>query len=202
MTSTAKTLVIIAHPNLQEQSRVHRRWKEELDRYPDEFDVRDLYALYPNNTLSKEDVVKEQEALASHDLIVFQFPIYWYSAPALLQSWLDSVYAFGWAYGGEKAKPGEPGRMLAEKHFAVAASAGDIAENYQAEGTVGFTPSEIIVPFRASANYVGATCEKDPYILFGTENNGLSDERLEKSALAYVAWLRQLRNNLSGKRIE
>lgn len=202
MTNTAKTLVIIAHPDLQNQSRVHRRWKEELDLYTDEFDVRDLYALYPNNVFSDEDIAKEQEALAAHDLIVFQFPIYWYHAPALLQNWFDNVYAFGWAYGGERANPGEPGRMLADKHFAVAVSAGDIKQNYQATGTVGFTPSEIIIPFRATANYVGATCEEEPFILFGTENNGLSDERLEESASAYITWLRTLRNNLSGQRIE
>lgn len=197
MANTAQTLVVIAHPNLQEKSRVHKRWKEELTRYSDEFDIRNLYALYPNMTLSQEDIRTEQEALAAHDLIVFQFPIYWYSAPALLQTWLDNVYAFGWAYGGEEAKPGEPGRMLAEKHFAVAASAGDIAENYQPGKTVGFRPSEIIIPFRATANYVGATCEKEPFILFGTENCGLSDERLEESATNYIAWLRDLRKRLS-----
>ena len=64
MTNTAKTLVIIAHPDLQNQSRVHRRWKEELALHADEFDVRDLYALYPDNTFSEEDISIEQEALA------------------------------------------------------------------------------------------------------------------------------------------
>ena len=191
MTTDPRTLVIVAHPDLSGMSRVNRRWAQELAAHPDEFVVRDLYALYPDGTLGERDVEVEQRALAAHDLVVFQFPVYWYSAPALLRTWTDEVYGFGWAYGGETAAPGEPGRMLAGKRFAVAMSAGDIESNYRREGTVGFSPSEIIIPFRATANYVGATCEAEPFALFGAEN-GLTDDALEASAAAYVAWLRAL----------
>ena len=191
MTTDPRTLVIVAHPDLSGMSRVNRRWAQELAAHPDEFVVRDLCALYPDGTLGERDVEVEQRALAAHDLVVFQFPVYWYSAPALLRTWTDEVYGFGWAYGGETAAPGEPGRMLAGKRFAVAMSAGDIELNYRPEGTVGFSPSEVIIPFRATANYVGATCEAEPFTLFGAEN-GLTDEELEASAVAYLAWLRAL----------
>ena len=187
----ASILVIIAHPDLAGASRVNRRWAAELAKHPDEFDVRDLYALYPDGTLGEAAVAAERSALEAHDTIVFQFPVYWYSAPALLRTWTDEVYGFGWAYGGEAAAPGEPGRKLASKKFAVAMCAGDIETNYRAEGTVGFMPSEVIVPFRATANYVGATCEPEPFMLLGTEN-GLTDEELEASAAAYIEWLRSL----------
>ena len=187
----ASTLVVIAHPDLTGSSRVNRRWAEELAKHPDEFDVRDLYALYPSGVLDEAGIAAERAALEAHDIIVFQFPVYWYSAPALLRTWTDEVYGFGWAYGGEDAAPGEPGRKLAGKKFAVAMCAGDIEANYCAEGTVGFTPSEVIVPFRATANYVGATCEPAPFCLFGNEN-GLGDEELAASAAAYLSWLRAL----------
>ncbi|MDN0070090.1 NAD(P)H-dependent oxidoreductase [Collinsella ihumii] len=187
----APILVIVAHPDLAGASRVHKRWVEELAKHPDEFEVRDLYALYPNGAMDDAGIAAERATLEAHGTVVFQFPVYWYSAPALLRTWTDEVYGFGWAYGGETAAPGEPGRALAGKHFAVAMSAGDIEANYCAEGTVGFTPSEVIVPFRATANYVGATCEPEPFALFGTEN-GLTDEELERSAAAYVSWLRGL----------
>ena len=191
MSADPRTLVIVAHPDLSGTSRVNRRWARELAAHPDEFVVRDLYALYPAGALSEGDVEAERAALAAHDTIVFQFPVYWYSAPALLRTWTDEVYGLGWAYGGEAAGPGEPGRMLAGKRFAVAMSAGDVEANYRREGTVGFTPSEVIVPFRATANYVGATCEAEPFVLFGTEGE-LSDDELEESAAAYLAWLRHL----------
>ena len=189
--SAPETLVIVAHPDLAGTSRVNRRWAEELAKHPDEFEVRDLYALYPEGSLDEDGISVERAALAAHDLIIFQFPVYWYSAPALLRTWTDEVYGFGWAYGGEKAAPGEPGRALANKRFAVAMCAGDIEANYCATGTVGFTPSEVIIPFRATANYVGATCEAEPFCLFGTEGD-LSDDQLEASAVAYVEWLRKL----------
>lgn len=81
--------------------------------------------------------------------------------------------------------------MLAGKRFAVAMSAGDVEANYRREGAVGFTPGEVIVPFRATANYVGATCAAEPFALFGTEG-GLTDDELEESAADYLAWLRGL----------
>lgn len=191
MSADPRTLVIVAHPDLSGTSRVNRRWARELAAHPDEFVVRDLYALYPAGTLGEGDVEAERAALATHDTIVFQFPVYWYSAPALLRTWTDEVYGLGWAYGGEAARPGEPGRMLAGKRFAVAMSAGDVEANYRRKGAVGFTPSEVIVPFRATANYVGATCAAEPFALFGTEG-GLTDDELEESAADYLAWLRGL----------
>ena len=191
MSADPRTLVIVAHPDLSGTSRVNRRWARELAARPDEFVVRDLYALYPAGTLGEGSVEAERAALAAHDTIVFQFPVYWYSTPALLRTWTDEVYGLGWAYGGEAARPGEPGRMLAGKRFAVAMSAGDVEANYRREGAVGFTPSEVIVPFRATANYVGATCAAEPFALFGTEG-GLTDDELEESAADYLAWLRGL----------
>ena len=42
---------------------------------------------------------EEQQRLADHDLIVLQFPLYWYTGPALLKEWLDLVWLQGFAYG-------------------------------------------------------------------------------------------------------
>lgn len=58
--------------------------------------VHDLYGTYPNFTI---DVEKEQQLLLELERIVFQFPMYWYSSPALLKQWEDDVLALGWAYG-------------------------------------------------------------------------------------------------------
>ena len=159
--SDPRVLVVVSHPNLAETSRVHKRWVSELAKHPDEFVVHDLYAEIPIEqhglvTLDAATTAAERELMLKHERIVYQFPVYWYSCPALLRTWMDSVYGFGWAYGGEQAAPGEPGRALAGKRFACAVSAGDIEANYCSRGTVGFTMDEVIIPFRAAANYVGA----------------------------------------------
>ncbi|GAL26611.1 NAD(P)H oxidoreductase YRKL [Vibrio variabilis] len=38
------------------------------------------------------------------DVIVLQFPFYWYSMPALLKKWMDDVFSFNFAYGPEGDK--------------------------------------------------------------------------------------------------
>lgn len=195
--SDPRTLVVIAHPDLVGTSRVHKRWAAELEKYPDEFVVHDLYAAIPHAALVSGELDAsttdaERALILKHERIVYQFPVYWYSSPALLRTWTDAVYGFGWAYGGEDALPGEPGRALAGKRFACAVSAGDIEENYRANGTVGFTMDEVIIPFRATANYVGSTCNPHAFAVYGTEKDRLSDERLEASTTAYLTWLRSL----------
>ena len=187
-----RTLVIATHPNLRGRSRVNRRWVEELERHPDEFVVHDLYAALPALSLDQKDVAREQALLAAHDLVVFQFPVYWYSCPALLRTWMDEVFSLGWAYGGEFAQPGEPGRMVAGKRFACAVSAGDVEEHYCAEGNVGFTMDQVLAPFWATANYLEASYEPHAFVLYGTEGD-ISDAELDASAKDYVAWLRALR---------
>lgn len=58
-----KTLVIIAHPNL-EGSRVNQRWTQELLRYPNDIAVHELYKAYPDWNI---DVPREQHLLEAVD---------------------------------------------------------------------------------------------------------------------------------------
>ena len=34
-----------------------------------------------------------------HDVVIFQFPLFWYSTPPILKQWQDIVLEYGWAYG-------------------------------------------------------------------------------------------------------
>ncbi|WP_189070352.1 NAD(P)H-dependent oxidoreductase [Deinococcus radiotolerans] len=46
------------------------------------------------------DVATEIEKVLRADLLVFSFPMWWFSLPALLKGWVDRVFAMGVAYGG------------------------------------------------------------------------------------------------------
>lgn len=46
------------------------------------------------------DVAAEIEKVRRADLLVFSFPMWWFSLPALLKGWVDRVFAMGVAYGG------------------------------------------------------------------------------------------------------
>ena len=46
-----------------------------------------------------DDVRAEQDKLDWADVLILQFPMWWYSMPAILKGWVDRVYAYGFAYG-------------------------------------------------------------------------------------------------------
>jgi NAD(P)H dehydrogenase (quinone) len=46
------------------------------------------------------DIREEQRRLVWCDLVIFQFPLWWFSVPAILKGWMDRVLAVGFAYGG------------------------------------------------------------------------------------------------------
>lgn len=46
------------------------------------------------------DVRRELDKLIAADLVIFQFPLYWYSMPAIMKGWIDRVLVSGYCYGG------------------------------------------------------------------------------------------------------
>ena len=46
------------------------------------------------------DITEEQRRLVWCDLVILQFPLWWFSVPAVLKGWIDRVLAVGFAYGG------------------------------------------------------------------------------------------------------
>lgn len=88
------------------------KWNPVLDTYdapverPDgKFSIaRDQKNAYENHVLP-EDVQKEQDKVEWADLVVFQYPLWWFSAPAIVKGWIDRVWAAGYAYSrGYNAK--------------------------------------------------------------------------------------------------
>ncbi|KAJ6664506.1 hypothetical protein lerEdw1_007163 [Lerista edwardsae] len=45
-----------------------------------------------------EDVIAEQRKVKEADLVIFQFPLYWFSMPAIMKGWLDRVFVQGFAH--------------------------------------------------------------------------------------------------------
>lgn len=51
-----------------------------------------------NGTFSPE-ILNEQQKLLWADILIMQFPLWWYSVPAIMKGWMDRVLAYGFAYG-------------------------------------------------------------------------------------------------------
>ncbi|MEI5906966.1 NAD(P)H-dependent oxidoreductase [Bacillus spongiae] len=174
-----KTLVVIAHPNI-ETSVVNKRWVEELKKYPEKYTIHEIYKVYPD---AKIDVEKEQKLVESHGNLIFQFPIFWFNCPPLLKQWLDDVFAYGWAFGSE-------GDKLEGRKLALAVSAGIKNEDYSESGRYQFTLEQILVPFKTTAIYCKADY-RSFFAFYGAEYEP-SESEIEKSAHDYLQFLKEL----------
>lgn len=144
-----KTLVLLFHPNLK-NSKVNKRMVNIISKM-ENVEIRNMYDLYPD---FKIDVKAEQQVMEKADRIILQFPIRWYSSPALLKQWEDDVFEAGWAY--------TDGHALDDKEFTVAVSFG--ADGYEHGGYSHYTPHEILRPFQATAYRIGMKFMK-PFVL-------------------------------------
>ncbi|MHC3377679.1 NAD(P)H-dependent oxidoreductase [Ligilactobacillus equi] len=165
-----KTTVLLFHPNLA-NSKVNATLAEAL---PEEIEVRNMYHLYPDFNI---DVATEQAILEASDRIVLQFPMYWYSSPALLKQWEDMVLEYGWAYGST-------GNALHGKELIIAVSPG--ADNYDRDNFAKYHVTELLRPFQATSRLIGTKFIK-PFITVGASS--ISDEVLQQQAQAYATYL-------------
>lgn len=178
---TAKTLVIVTHPDI-DNSVVNKRWVEELQKHRDLVTIHQLHEHYPGHTI---DVAAEQQLLLDHDNIVFQFPFYWFSTPPLLKKWQDEVLLHGFAYGRGKAE-----RKLAGKRIGLAISAGIKAVDYDKDGRYAATVEELVRPLRLTIEYIGA--EPLPVFTFYGIEDGHSTEEIDSSAAQYLQYIKQI----------
>jgi glutathione-regulated potassium-efflux system ancillary protein KefG len=147
-----RVLVLFAHPNVR-NSKVGRALRDAALNVLN-VTMHDIYAAYPDFVI---DVEREKALLMSHQLIVFQHPMYWYSSPALLKQWQDDVLEYGWAYG-----PG--GTALRGKTLLSALSAGGTDEAYHSTGHNRYEIAQLLTPFDQTAHLCGMHYAK-PFVV-------------------------------------
>ena len=124
-------------------------WKAAFDGedFPDRDPARPLALMGDSEKAFRDgtqsaDIAAEQAKLDWADTVIFQFPLWWFSMPAILKGWFDRVYAYGFAYGvGEHSdrrwgqRYGE-GRM-AGKRAMLMVTTGGWESHYGARGVNG-----------------------------------------------------------------
>ncbi|MGX2975759.1 NAD(P)H-dependent oxidoreductase [Ursidibacter arcticus] len=147
-----KVLIISGHPNLA-QSTANSLIISEVQKQLDNVEVRRLDTLYPDYQI---DVVAEQDALSRADVIVWQFPFYWYSTPALFKKWIDDVHTHGFAYGSQ-------GDKLHGKTLIVSFTTGGTADDYSVGGHEGMELSAFFPQFSQTAHLCGMAFQAPIY---------------------------------------
>ncbi|EGQ7697683.1 TPA: flavodoxin family protein [Vibrio vulnificus] len=176
--SKNKVLVIYAHPS-QHRSEVNAPLFAAAQAV-DGVTCVDLYAEYPQFDIN---IDKEQARLLEHDVIVFQFPLYWYSTPALLKEWQDLVLEYGFAYGTD-------GTALKDKLMLCVVSAGGKEEAYKAEGYNHFTIRQLLAPIEQMAALTSMHY-LPPFAIFGART-ALEENRIDQHVERYATLLQAL----------
>jgi NAD(P)H dehydrogenase (quinone) len=166
-----KVLLVFAHPEPRSLNGALRDVAiEELEAQGHEVRVSDLYAqgwkseidradfpplsaaerLKPASASRQafdagaltDDVKAEQQKLLWADMLILQFPLWWFTMPAILKGWVDRVYARGFAYGvGEHSDKRWGDRygegVFAGKRAMLIVTTGGWQEHYSPRGING-----------------------------------------------------------------
>lgn len=184
----ANVLVVYAHPNYN-LSRMNKSLIDEINGI-NHVVISNLYEKYPDG---KINALEEQKLILASNLIILQFPYYWFNVTPLIKAWLDEVLLDGFAYG-------VGGDKLVGKKLMCCITIGSSKERYSNHYIkfdnieehvikgVGFTLPELLKPFEATAKYCGMVYER-PFVVpnynVDTETLGISDKNLLHYVKAY-----------------
>ncbi|BCJ30494.1 NAD(P)H-dependent oxidoreductase [Actinocatenispora sera] len=125
------------------------------------------------------DVVAEQEKLLWADTIVFQFPLWWYTMPAILKGWVDRVFTYHFAYGvGEHSETRYGERFgegtLAGRRALLSVTAGGPESHYGPRGING-PIDDLLFPIQHGILYYPGIEVLPPFVLYGADRMTAED---------------------------
>lgn len=150
----SRLVVYYAHPG-HKHSHVNRNM-ERAARGVAGITFVDLYADYPRFDI---DVEIEQQRLLDHDVVLLQFPLFWYSTPSILKEWQDLVLEHGFAYGAG-------GDKLVGKRLMLAITAAGPEDAYTTGGYQHYPLRDFLRPLEQTARLCGMQFAP-PYVLYG-----------------------------------
>lgn len=151
----SRLIVYYAHPG-HKYSHVNRQMARVASRI-EGITYVDLYRDYPRFDI---DVDVEQRRLLEHDVVLFQFPFFWYSTPSILKEWQDLVLEHGFAYG-------TGGNKLDGKRMLLAITAAGPEEAYSPGGYQHYPIRDFLHPLEQTARLCGMRFST-PYVLFAS----------------------------------
>ncbi|KAK9241832.1 flavoprotein-like protein [Lipomyces tetrasporus] len=153
------------------------RWKPEIDRsdFPTVASGSLLQvsaasgASFAANTLT-DDVKAEQEKLLWADVLILQFPLWWWSMPAILKGWVDRVFSYGFAYGVGEHSDNHWGDRFGEgvflgKRAMLIVTMGGWEEHYSPRGVNG-PIDDLLFPINHGILYYPGYDVLPPFLLY------------------------------------
>ena len=135
-------LIVSGHRDSENDSVANKQIIKDLTELLPDAEVSILDRLYPDYEI---DVKSEQKKLEKADIIVLQFPLFWYGMPSIMNKWMEDTFEHGWSHGstGDKLQ----GKKL------IAAGAPE--EAYQKDGIMGYEIEEYLPPIKSMCGLCG-----------------------------------------------
>ena len=140
------------------------------------------------------DVIAEQEKLLWADAVILQFPMWWFSMPAILKGWVDRVFAFGFAYGvgvheGERWGDRYGEGKLTGRRAMLSITIGGREPHYFERGVNGRL-DDMLFPIQHGILFYPGMAVLPSYTAFQTDH--VSDDRWQEIAQGWRARLHDL----------
>lgn len=137
-------LVVSGHTDL-ENSVANKTILEELNQSLPKAEFVYLDRLYPD---FKINVEAEQQKLVKADIIVLQFPIFWYAMPSIMSKWMEETFQHGFSHGST-------GDKLKGKKLVASFTTGAPEFMYSYEGAQNYPIEDFLPPLKAACNLCG-----------------------------------------------
>ncbi|XP_027583755.2 ribosyldihydronicotinamide dehydrogenase [quinone]-like [Pipra filicauda] len=145
----------------------------------------ETWEAYKRGGLSK-DLVEEQKKVQEADLLIFQFPLFWFSMPAILKGWMDRVLVQGFAYDLSKCYDGG---LLQDKLSLFSFTTGGTKEMYS-NGGIGGDIRYVLWPMQHGIMHFCGVKVLEPHICYAPEN--VSEEKRKEMLTGWTQRLKTL----------
>ncbi|AXQ48519.1 NAD(P)H-dependent oxidoreductase [Pseudomonas vlassakiae] len=136
------------------------------------------------------DIQQELDKLLWADLLVLNFPIFWFSAPAMLKGWIDRVLVSGVCYGGKRFY--DQGGLAGKRALVTVTLGG--REHMFGEGAIHGPLEDMLRPIlRGTLAYVGFEV-LEPFVAWHVPY--ISDEARQAFLRSYEQRLQHLSDDL------
>ncbi|CDH18120.1 related to Ribosyldihydronicotinamide dehydrogenase [quinone] [Zygosaccharomyces bailii ISA1307] len=138
---------------------------------------------YSSNNLT-DDVKAEQQKLLWADFVIMQFPLWWFSMPAILKGWVERVFSAGFAYMvGKRTETTLYDRYgegtFVGKRAMLLITIGGSKENYGPRGVNG-PINDVLFPIHHGILFYSGFSVLPPFTLYRA--NALKETDFEKVA--------------------
>ncbi|KAF1010271.1 MAG: Glutathione-regulated potassium-efflux system ancillary protein KefF [Pseudomonas fluorescens] len=136
------------------------------------------------------DIQGELEKLLWADMLILNFPMFWFSVPAMLKGWIDRVLVSGVCYGGKRFydQGGLAGKKALvtvtlggrEHMFGEGAIHGPLEDMLRPilRGTLAYVGFEVLAPFVAwHVPYISDEARGELLVKYQQRLHGLADEQ-------------------------